>query len=123
MEEMIDYVYLAGDLGVKDVSFTMIEYFDEASYDRVALSHVQINELPQIVVEVQRQPAKRGVKVTGLLADPLNGDEIAESLIQVLTDKEFSHALGRNEREMVERDFRVEMVGEKIIKALEGLTA
>lgn len=66
MEEMIDYVYLAGDLGVKDVSLTMIEYFDEGSYDAVGVSHVQINELLQIVVEVQRQTVKRGVKVTGL---------------------------------------------------------
>jgi len=66
VDEMIDYVHLAGDLGVKDVSFTMTEYFDEASYDAVALSHVQINELKQNVVEVQRQAAKRGVKVTGL---------------------------------------------------------
>lgn len=52
--------------------------------------------------------------------DPLNGDEIGESLIPVLIDKECSHVLGRNEREMVERDFRVEMAGEKFINALEG---
>ncbi|MGQ9604175.1 MAG: glycosyltransferase family 4 protein [bacterium] len=56
--------------------------------------------------------------VTGLLVDPVNPKEIAESIKRILLDKKFADRLGANGRERVSRDFTWDKVVERIINSI-----
>jgi len=58
-------------------------------------------------------------KVTGLLVEPDNIDEIAKAIIRLLTDVEYAKQLGINGRKRVEQELNWEKTGEKVENILE----
>ena len=56
--------------------------------------------------------------VTGLLVDPENIEEIAQTIIRLLTDREYARKLGENGRRRVENELNWKTTGKKIEEVL-----
>ena len=61
--------------------------------------------------------------VSGILVDPLNADEIAWAILDILTKKDLAMTLGRQGRERIEREFSFEANAEKMREILKTIKA
>jgi phosphatidylinositol alpha-1,6-mannosyltransferase len=52
--------------------------------------------------------------VTGLMVDPDNIGEISETIIRLLTDREYAKKLGENGRQRIEKELNWNMVGNRV---------
>jgi len=70
-----------------------------------------VGGIPELVVDGK----------TGFLVEPRNPNQIAEKVIQILSDEQLARRMGRNAREGAESEFNMKDHVEKIIKVYESL--
>ena len=59
--------------------------------------------------------------ISGLLADPLDANELAEKILQILENQELKESLGRNAREKVLREFTLEAIADQSVEYYQQL--
>jgi len=89
-------------------------------YESFGIAYAEANACGKPVIAGKSGGIEEAVidGVTGLLVDPENIEEIAQTIIRLLTDREYARKLGENGRRRVENELNWKTTGKKIEEVL-----
>ncbi len=115
-QENLPKVYAACDVFVLP-SFSRLEAFGIVALEAMATGKpVVVADIPGVreVIEDGRE---------GLLADPMNPQDLAEKVRRLLADPDLRAEMGRRGREKVLANFTVEKVADQVLQVYQGVLA